>query len=96
MIAKSCPTPMVSTLKLVHEGGKAVENAQLYWSLAGALQFVTITRPETVFSVNKICQFMHNSKEDPWKAMKRILRYLKCTIHHGLLLQKPSNLKLTP
>ena len=54
-------------------GSDLVNNAQLYRSTAGALQYVTITRPEIAYSVNRVCRFMHNPLESHWKTIKRIL-----------------------
>ncbi|WKA03793.1 hypothetical protein VitviT2T_021882 [Vitis vinifera] len=54
--AKSSSTPMTSRLKLY--GSDPVENGQLYRSIVGALQYVTITRPEISYCVNRVCQFM--------------------------------------
>ncbi|MCI48290.1 retrovirus-related pol polyprotein from transposon TNT 1-94, partial [Trifolium medium] len=42
------------------------------------------------FSVNKVCQFMAQPLESHWKAVKRILRYLKGTLSHGFLLAPSS------
>lgn len=78
--ANGMPTPMVSSSKLSHVGSAAVD----------ALQYATLTRPEISFSVNKVCQFMSNPLVDHWKAVKRILRYLSGTLHHGLLIQPSS------
>ena len=61
--AKSCPTPMTAGLKLTSYGSTSVDNPHLYRSVVGALQYVTITRPELSYSVNKVCQFMHNPQE---------------------------------
>ena len=63
-------------------------------SIVGALQYVTITRPELAYSVNKVCQYMQTPSESHWKVVKRILRYLKGTLHHGLHLRKLSALDL--
>ncbi|GAU26774.1 hypothetical protein TSUD_317720 [Trifolium subterraneum] len=80
-------TPMVSSLKLSKVGSVPVDNPTLFRSIVGALQYVTLTRPEIAYSVNKVCQFLSNPLDDHWKAVKRILRYLSGTLHHGLLLQ---------
>ena len=58
------------------------------------MQYCTLTRPDIAFAVNKVCQFMHSPTKDHLQAVKRILRYLKCTIHHGLLLQRSSSFAL--
>ncbi|MCI31608.1 retrovirus-related pol polyprotein from transposon TNT 1-94, partial [Trifolium medium] len=54
----------------------------MYRSVVGALQYATITRPENSFSVNKACQFLSQPLESHWTAVKRILRYLRGTLHH--------------
>ena len=53
----------------------------------GALQYATLTRPEISLAVNKVCQYMANPLDSHWAVAKRILRYLKGTLSHGLLLQ---------
>lgn len=80
-------TPMVAGLKLTRDGDHPFRDPTLYRSTVGALQYITITRPELSFSVNKVCQFMSNPKENHWLAVKRILRYLKGTLHFGLHLK---------
>lgn len=91
--AKGISTPMVSNLKLSKQETTCFENPTLYRSVVGALQYATITRPEISFSVNKVCQYMSKPMEEHWRAIKRILRYLKGTITHGWLI-KPA--KTTP
>lgn len=71
-----------------------VKDAQFYRSIVGALQYVTITRPEISFCVNRVCQFMQNPQESHWLAVKRILRYLHGTLHFGLHLTRSSSLDL--
>ncbi|KAL6334751.1 hypothetical protein AAG906_021410 [Vitis piasezkii] len=55
-----------------------------YRSVVGALQYITITRPEIAFSVNKVCQFMQKPLDTHWKVIKRILRYLNGTTDLGI------------
>ena len=56
--ARPLPTPMVSSLKLTSDEGDPIPNATDYRSIVGGLQYVTITRPEIAYCVNKVCQFM--------------------------------------
>nr|KYP36807.1 Copia protein [Cajanus cajan] len=85
--AKGISSPMVSNLKLSRFGIDTVSDGQFFRSIVGALQYATVTRPEIAYSVNKVCQFMSNPLDSHWRAVKRILRYLKDTINYGLLLQ---------
>lgn len=59
-------------------------DVQLYRSLVGSLQYLTLTRPELAFPVNVVCQHMHQPKMSHFGAVKRILRYVKGSISHGL------------
>jgi histone deacetylase 1/2 len=77
---------MQSTCKLSKNGSSALSDPFMYRSVVGALQYATLTRPEISYSVNKVCQFMSHPLDSHWVAVKRILRYLKGTLHHGLLL----------
>ena len=77
---------MTSGLKLTKEGTDHFEDPSLYHSIVGALQYATLTRPDIGFCVNKVCRFMHQPLQSHWQAVKRILRYLKGTLNHGLHL----------
>ncbi|MCH82167.1 retrovirus-related Pol polyprotein from transposon TNT 1-94, partial [Trifolium medium] len=88
---KPIGSPMVNTCRLSKFGTDTMQDASLYRSTVGALQYATLTRPDIAYSVNKVCQFMAHPLESHWKAVKRILRYLKGTIHYGLLLQPSSS-----
>ncbi|XP_025702712.1 uncharacterized mitochondrial protein AtMg00810-like [Arachis hypogaea] len=81
----------VSDLKLSAYEFDHFENPKLYRSIVGVLQYVTITRPDLAYSVNKVSQFMHDPRLHYWKAVKRILRYSKGTLDHGVVFHKSSN-----
>ena len=85
--AKPITTPYVVGQHLSTEG-KLFSDSTLFRSLVGALQYLTITRHDLSFSVNFICQYMHASTKDHFHALKRILRYVKGTVHHGLQLHR--------
>ncbi|GJX01487.1 uncharacterized mitochondrial protein-like protein [Tanacetum coccineum] len=63
----------------------------LYRSLVGALQYLTITRPDLSYAVNQVSQFLHALMQDHFQAVKRILRYVKGTLSYGIsFLHAPS------
>jgi histone deacetylase 1/2 len=66
--AKGITTPMVSSLKFSRFGIDALPDASEYRSIVGALQYVTVTRPEIVFCVNKVCQFLASPLLSHWQS----------------------------
>jgi hypothetical protein len=60
--------------------------------VVGALQYLTLTRPDISFAVNKVFQFLHAPTTVHWAAVKRILRYLKQSTKVGLKIGRSSSL----
>jgi hypothetical protein len=91
---KSCTTPLCTSGKLSIGSGELLssEDATRYRSVVGALQYLTLTRPDLSFSVNKVCQFLHAPTTDHWTTVKRILRYVKHTLRYGLKITKSSSM----
>lgn len=92
---KPSPTPLSSSEKLSLTEGTPLskEDNTKYRSLVGALQYLTLTRPDISFAVNKVCQFLHAPTTVHWTAAKRIVRYVKNTLSIGLNFSKsPSTL----
>jgi histone deacetylase 1/2 len=85
--ANCMASPMASSTKLSKYGSNHVTDPTFFRSIVGGLQYATVTRPEISYLVNKVCQFLSSPLEEHWKAVKRILRYLQGTIHHGLLIK---------
>ena len=77
----------------LHEGSLlGPSDATQYRSVVGALQYLTLTRPDISFSVNNVCQYLHTPTTVHWAAVKRILRYIKYTTKVGLHINKSSSL----
>jgi hypothetical protein len=80
-----CTTPIDLLAKLAVDSGPPVEDASQFWSITGALQYLTFTRPDIAYAVQQIYLHMHNPREPHLTAMKRILRYLQGTPDYGFL-----------
>ena len=52
--------------------------------LVSLLYLVAWTRPDLAYAVSKLCRFMHNPGQVHLTHLKRVLRYLKGTVHWGL------------
>ncbi|GJX29603.1 ribonuclease H-like domain-containing protein [Tanacetum coccineum] len=82
---KPCRTPVDTDSKLSADGAP-ISDSTLYRSLAGALQYLTFTRPDISYAVQQVCLFMHDPREPHLSALKRILRYVRGTLSYGLQL----------
>ncbi|XP_048426878.1 uncharacterized mitochondrial protein AtMg00810-like [Pyrus x bretschneideri] len=82
--SKPCDTLCLPYNGLIKDDGDPYINPTLYRSVVGALQYLTFTRPDIAFSVHQVSQFMQNPMASHFTAIKRILRYLKGTLHHGI------------
>ncbi|KAK9048015.1 hypothetical protein SSX86_033024 [Deinandra increscens subsp. villosa] len=87
-------TPVDTSSKLDLDSGADFDNPTLFRSLAGALQYLTFTRPDIIYAVQQVCMHMHAPKLDHWNALKRIIRYLQGSYHLGLTLDRSSSLDL--
>jgi histone deacetylase 1/2 len=87
---KSATTPIDTKPKVSSSTGVEVPDASFYRSIAGALQYLTLTRPDIAYTVGQICLHMHSPRDVHWNLVKRLLRYIKGTSGHGLVLHASS------
>jgi len=71
-----------------------VADPTAFRSLAGALQYLTFTRPDISYAVQQICLHMHDPRETHLTMLKRTLRYLRGTLDFGLLLRHSASTDL--
>ncbi|KAB1220708.1 hypothetical protein CJ030_MR3G002919 [Morella rubra] len=87
-LTKPIQTPMATTGHLCASDGAEFENPTLYRSTIGSLQYLSFMRPDLAYAVNCVCQYMHAPCVPHWQAVKRILRYLRHTVHFGLFFAR--------
>jgi hypothetical protein len=79
MLAKPISSLMLTSSPLSKFDGSTIIDPLLYCSIVGSLQYLSITRPDLSFAINKVSQFMQEPRDTHWIAIKRILCYLKFT-----------------
>jgi histone deacetylase 1/2 len=90
-------TPLSTSEKLSAYKGTHLgpSDAKNYRSVVGALQYLTLTRPDISFAVNKVCQFLHAPTDIHWMTVKRILRYVRQDTKIGLKFTKCSSMLIS-
>ncbi|KAJ8751366.1 hypothetical protein K2173_016562 [Erythroxylum novogranatense] len=91
---KPMPTPLDVKLKLPNLA-TPLADPSFYRGIVGALQYLTLTRPDLSYSVNYVSQFMHAPTVVHMKLVHRILRYLKGTLSTGLHVTSQTTLTLS-
>nr|XP_016508857.1 PREDICTED: uncharacterized mitochondrial protein AtMg00810-like [Nicotiana tabacum] len=87
-LLSSKPVTSPISPKSIHNSSDSspFSDATLYRSLVGGLQYLTFTRPDIAFAVNRVSQFMHSPSVTHFTAVKRILRYLNVSLTRGLFI----------
>ncbi|XP_044482152.1 secreted RxLR effector protein 161-like [Mangifera indica] len=86
---KSVFTPMVVGSNFFPRDSPVFDKPTMYTSVIGALQYLTLTRLDLSYAINKSSQFLKEPTQLQWQAVKRVLRYIQGTLEYGLMF-KPS------
>ena len=77
-------TPVDLTLHLSKNNGSSISQLE-YSRIIGSLMYLTnCTRPDIAQAVNRLSRYTSNPGHNQWKAMVRVLRYLRETSKYGL------------
>jgi hypothetical protein len=92
---KPVATPADTRPKTSMTDGKPIADASFYRSMAGALQYLTVTRPDITFAVQQTCLHMHSPTDVHLAMLKCILRYVKGTPTLSIALRAAPSPELT-
>ena len=81
---KPCKTPCSPNQHLLPNDSSPLSDPSSYRSLVGAFQYLTFTRPDLSFAVQQACQYMCSPTQNHLQAAKRILRYIRGTLHFDI------------
>ena len=87
--SKPIDTPIAPNFRLDADLSGVDVDQKTYRGMIGSLLYLTVSRPDIVFSVCLCARFQVNPKESHLKEVKRILRYLKAS--DNLCLWYPRN-----
>ena len=77
-------TPYDPSEKLFKNTGNSVRQNE-YASIIGSLRYATdCTRPDIAYAVGVLCRFTSRPGNEHWRALERVMRYLKRTMNLGL------------
>ena len=91
---KEVGTPMSSSIRLDADSEGKKINEKLYRSLIGSLLYLTASRPDILFAVCICARFQSSPTETHLKAVKRIFKYIACTVKLGIWYPKNENFDL--
>ncbi|KAM1377387.1 hypothetical protein ACFX1Q_038885 [Malus domestica] len=92
--AKVATSPMEQNLSLRKDEGQCITDPSSYRRLIGRLIYLTITRPDLVYAVHILSQFMEKPRTPHLEAAHRVLRYIKHTPGQGIFLSARSPIQL--
>ncbi|XP_019175783.1 PREDICTED: uncharacterized protein LOC109171107 [Ipomoea nil] len=84
----------VSSAKITDDVVVPYGDPTQYRSLAGAHQYLTVTRPDLSYDVNLLCQHMHAPTTTDWASLKRVLQYVKGTLNLGLRISRSTSMDI--
>lgn len=88
---KTCNNFIAKGSKLSAAGSPSFTDLTLYRCTVGALQYLTYTRTDIAFVVNKLSQYLQAPTINHWQACKRVSWFLKGTSTMGISF-KPATL----
>lgn len=81
-------------LNLSASDGDLLTEPSSYRKLVGRLIYLTITRPDLVYAIHMLSQFMDKPRTSHLDAAHRALRYIKQTLGQGIFLSANSSIQL--
>lgn len=103
--SKPCHTPMEHNLSLTtlefdqvfqfNWDEEPLEDGDVYRRLIGCLLYLTMSRPDISYFVQRLSQFMQRPKKSHMDAALWVIRYVKGCPGQGILFPAPNKIDIT-
>ena len=81
---KPVSTPYDASL-ILRKNKRTMRDQLRYSQIIGSLMYLaSATKPDTSFAVSKLSRFVSNLGDDHWKALERVMCYLKGTMDYEI------------
>ncbi|KAK8553243.1 hypothetical protein V6N13_024310 [Hibiscus sabdariffa] len=77
-------TPIDISQHLSKNKGQSVDQVEYARVIGSLMYLMSCTRPDIAFTISSLSRFTSNTSENHWKAIVRVLRYLRYTRDYGL------------
>ena len=91
---KPATSPMESRPKFWDTDSPLLDDADRYRRLLGKLIYLTVTRPDIVYTVSVLSQFMQEPRQVHWEGALRVLAYIKHAPGRGLIYRRHGHLRV--
>ena len=81
---KPASSPSSPNTRMSLHDGDPLTDPHAYKSMVGVLHYLTFTKPDISFVLHQVCQYMSTPTTTHLAAAKRVLRYIRGTLHHGI------------
>jgi hypothetical protein len=70
---------------MLRKNRRIIGNQLRYSQIIGSLiNLASAIRPDILFVLSKLSRFVSNSGDEHWKALERVMRYVKGTTSYGI------------
>ncbi|KAL9228263.1 hypothetical protein vseg_003863 [Gypsophila vaccaria] len=91
---KPVDTPIQPKHNLALAKGEFLHDPLRYRRLVGKLIYLTITRPDLVYAVHILSQFVHAPRQEHLAAVYKVVRYIKGGPGRGLIINRNCDLQV--
>ena len=77
-------TPLDNSLHLSKNRGEGISQVEYSRVIGSLMYLMSCTRPDIAYTVSRLSRYTSNPSADHWKAIVRVLKYLRYTRNYGL------------